>query len=82
MMCHAGVWCSVRLEPDLIDPCASIARCPPSVISPPRILTAVMLSTGITGLAIAVQPASQPDDTERQVRATCGGCHAFPPPTS
>ncbi len=39
-----------------------------------------MLSTGITGLAIAVQPASQPDDTERQVRATCGGCHAFPPP--
>jgi hypothetical protein len=46
----------------------------------PRILTIVVLATAASGAAIAIQPAGQSDDVERQVRVTCGGCHAFPPP--
>ena len=42
-------------------------------------LAVVVLAAALCGAAFAAKPAAQ-DDAERQARATCGGCHAFPPP--
>ena len=44
-----------------------------------RVVFVVVLAGALCGAAaFAVQTPDQ--DAERQTRATCGGCHAFPPP--